>query len=109
VPCVAGEFGAALGTLFDTLADAQAWFVLCVRPNDAQLPYQLEGRSVKGQVRALGLAEVAKHAATVFEVGMMPRKFGDRYREPLAQLGEAEGEPREIGLRRRTSCKAARR
>jgi chitin synthase len=96
VPCVAGEFRNALNTLFETLEEAQAWFVFCINPNDSQLPNQLEGRSVKGQVRSAGLSEVAKRAAVVLEVGMTPREFVDRYREPLAAVGVVEGEPREL-------------
>ncbi|KAF9237204.1 hypothetical protein BU15DRAFT_63271, partial [Melanogaster broomeanus] len=69
-PCVAGEFRAALDALFDTLSDTQNWFVFCVNPNDSQLPNQLEGRSVKGQVRSLGLPEIAKRNVNMFEVGM---------------------------------------
>jgi chitin synthase len=72
--------------------------------NDAQLRNQLEGRSVKGQVRALGLAEVAKRAVTaVFEVKMSARKSVDRYRQPLAQLSVVGGEPRELVEQARTT------
>ncbi len=54
--CVAGEFRSALDTLFSTLDEAQSWFVFCINPNDSQLPGQLEGRAVKGQVRSAGFA-----------------------------------------------------
>ncbi|KAH7883110.1 glycosyltransferase family 2 protein [Phlebopus sp. FC_14] len=95
VPCVAGEFRAALDTLFDTLADTQNWFVFCVNPNDAQLPNQLEGRSVKGQVRSIGLTEIAKRNVNVFEVGMTPEEFCQRYKDPLFSLGVLDSSPRD--------------
>ncbi|KAK1225345.1 U3 snoRNP protein [Marasmius sp. AFHP31] len=47
--CIAGEFRAALETLFETLNEAQACHVFYINLNDSQLPNQLEGRSVKGQ------------------------------------------------------------
>ncbi|KAG9310142.1 glycosyltransferase family 2 protein [Chiua virens] len=94
-PCVAGEFRSALDTLFETLADTQCWFVFCVNPNDSQLPNQLEGRSVKGQIRSLGLTEVAKRNVNVFEVGLTPDEFCARYKEPLAKIGVMDGSARE--------------
>ncbi|KAI0062534.1 glycosyltransferase family 2 protein [Artomyces pyxidatus] len=93
-PCVAGEFRSALDTLFETLDETQSWYVFCVNPNDSQLPNQLEGRSVKGQIRSMGLPEIARRCVNMFEVGMTPREFCDRYRERLAAAGIVEGETR---------------
>ncbi|KIM50270.1 hypothetical protein SCLCIDRAFT_34456 [Scleroderma citrinum Foug A] len=67
-PCVAGKFRTALDTLFDTLSETQMWYIFCINPNDACLPNQLEGCTVKVQEReqrdgvacirtALGLGE----------------------------------------------------
>ena len=91
-PCIAGEFRAALDTLFQTLDETQAWLVFCVNPNDAQMPNQLEGRAVKGQVRSSGLSEVARRCVNVFEVNMTPAEFCDRYRDFLTVLNVHEGE-----------------
>ncbi|THU93370.1 glycosyltransferase family 2 protein [Dendrothele bispora CBS 962.96] len=85
--CIAGEFKAALDTLFETLDETQAWHVFCVNPNDSQMPNQLEGRSVKGQVRSFGFTEIAKRCANVFEVGMTPQEFCDRYKDALGSAG----------------------
>ncbi|KAJ3999067.1 glycosyltransferase family 2 protein [Lentinula boryana] len=93
--CVAGEFRAALDTLFETIDDTQSWHVFCINPNDSQLPNQLEGRSVKGQVRSLGLTEIAKRCVNVFEVNMMPEEFCDRYKEGLQEAGVVSGDDRE--------------
>ncbi|KAH8833739.1 glycosyltransferase family 2 protein [Flagelloscypha sp. PMI_526] len=93
--CVAGEYRAALDTLFKTLDETQSWFVFCINPNDSQLPNQLEGRSVKGQVRSLSLPEIARRNQTVFEVNMSPEEFCDRYRSGLTKSGVQMGPERD--------------
>lgn len=102
-PCTTGQFRAALDTLFDTLEEAQAWYVFCINPNDSQLPNQLEGRSVKGQVRSLGMSEIARRCANVFEVAMTPPEFVDRYGDTVRALGVQEGDPREQVEQTRTA------
>lgn len=102
-PCVAGEFKSALDTLFETLNETQAWYVFCVNPNDSQLPNQLEGRSVKGQIRSSGMPEIARRSANVFEVGMTPDEFCERYRVPLSDLGVVEGSSTEQVEQTRTA------
>ncbi|KAG6370849.1 P-loop containing nucleoside triphosphate hydrolase protein [Boletus reticuloceps] len=94
-PCVAGEFRAALGTLFETLSEMQSWFVFCMNPNDSQLPNQLEGRSIKGQIQSLGLTEVSKRNVNVFEVGLTLDEFCTRYGEPMAKMGVMDGSAKE--------------
>lgn len=91
IRCVAGEFKTALDTLFETLDETEAWFVFCINPNDSQLPNQLEGRGVKAQVRSLGLPEVAKRNATVFEVNMTFPEFFERYADQIASSGGGVG------------------
>lgn len=102
-PCVAGEFRSALDTLFETLEEAQTWYVFCINPNDSQLPAQMEGRSVKGQVRSLGMSEIARRNVNVFEVSMTPDEFVQRYKDPLASLSIAEGSSTEIVEQSRTA------
>jgi chitin synthase len=102
-PCVAGEFRAALDTLFETLEETQTWYVICINPNDSQLPNQLEGRSVKGQVRSIGLSEIAKRCGVMLEVGMTPEEFCERYREGLDGAGVMEGDPIEKAAQAKTA------
>ena len=102
-PCVAGEFKSALDTLFETIKETQSWYIFCINPNDSQLPNQLEGRSVKGQVKAVGMTEMARRCVNVFEVGMTPEEFCDRYREGLAAGGVTEGHGREMVGQARTT------
>ncbi|KAK1233329.1 hypothetical protein PQX77_003517 [Marasmius sp. AFHP31] len=93
--CITGEFRAAFDTLFETLNEAQAWQVFCIDPNDSQLLSYLEGRSVKGQVRSFGLAEIAKRSGVVFEVNVTPDEFCERYGEGMAEVGVTEGMEKE--------------
>ncbi|TFK32154.1 glycosyltransferase family 2 protein [Crucibulum laeve] len=102
-PCIAGEFRAALDTLFETLDETQPWYIFCINPNDSQLPNQLEGRSVKGQVKSIGLSEISKRCATMFEVGMTPEEFCERYEEGLEAGGVSEGSEKERVEQARTA------
>jgi len=102
-PCVAGEFRSALDTLFETLEETQTWYIFCINPNDSQLPNQLEGRSVKGQVRSIGLSEVAKRCGVVLEVGMTPEEFCERYKEGLESAGVSEGDGKMRAMQARTA------
>ena len=95
--------GCRVAAVGETLEEAQAWYVFCVNPNDSQLPNQLEGRSVKGQVRSLGLAEVARRNVNVFEVAMTPEEFVERYGETLVAANVHEGEARERAEQTRTA------
>ncbi|KAJ8090580.1 hypothetical protein PM082_018137 [Marasmius tenuissimus] len=69
----------------------------------AGLPNQLEGRSVKGQVRSFGLAEIAKRCGVVFEVNMTPDEFCERYEEGVAEVGVVEGAEKERVQQARTA------
>ncbi|KAL0064513.1 hypothetical protein AAF712_008571 [Marasmius tenuissimus] len=90
-------------TLFETLDEAQAWHVFCINPNNSQLPNQLEGRTVKGQVRSFGLAEITKRCGVLFEVNMMPEEFCERYGEGMAEVGVMEGTEKERVQQARTA------
>ena len=70
---------------------------------DSQLPNQLEGRSVKGQVRSAGLPEIARRSVNTFEVNMTPEEFCDRYRVPLGEIGVIEGSHQEQVEQSRTA------
>ena len=79
------------------------WYVFCINPNDSQLPAQMEGRGVKGQVRGFGLSEIARRCVNVFEVSMTPEEFVGRYKEVLMGLNVAEGSAREFVEQGRTA------
>lgn len=76
---VIGEFRTAFETLFDTFGDTKPWFVFCLRPNESQLPNQIDGRVLKEQVASLGLAEMARKLVADFSVSMTYTEFCERY------------------------------
>lgn len=76
---VMGEFRSAFETLFETFGDTKPWFVFCLRPNESQLPNQVDGRVLKEQVASLGLAEMARKLASDFSVSMTYSEFCQRY------------------------------
>lgn len=83
--CVAGQHYQALTTLFSTFDQAQPWFIFCLRPNDSQLPGQVETRSVKAQIRSMGLTEVTQRMRFNYEVRMTHQEFADRYYDEFAE------------------------
>lgn len=89
--CVAGQHAAALDTLLSTFDQAQPWYVFCLRPNDSQLAAQVETRSVKSQIRALGIPEIAQRLQTVYEVRMTHKEACERYADEFAARGIPEG------------------
>lgn len=89
--CVAGQHSAALTTLLSTFEQAQPWFIFCLRPNDSQLPAQVETRSVKAQIRALGFTELAQRLKTSYEVRMTHKEACERYADEFEARGIPEG------------------
>lgn len=53
------------------------------------------------------LPEVARRNVNVFEVGMTPEEFCDRYKAPLAEIGVVEGSPQEQVEQSRTALSLA--
>ncbi|CAO1621032.1 unnamed protein product [Sympodiomycopsis kandeliae] len=76
---VAGEFRGALDTLFETFDDTKSWVVVCLRPNDNQLPNQFEARVVKQQIKTYCLAEMARKLIHEYSVSMTYDEFCERY------------------------------
>ena len=95
-PCVVGEMRAALQGLFDVLDDAKPWFVMCLRPNNTQLPNHAEPRTLRRQVHALGLPALAAPAHE-YPVTLTYPEFCERYGalpglEPLGMRGVGAAE-----------------
>lgn len=89
IRCVAGELKSALDTLIKTLEESKAWFVICIRPNDHQLPNQFEARQVKQQIITYAVTELAAGMSNEFTVSMTHDEFCERYSD-LAFLNAAD-------------------
>ncbi|WWC67634.1 uncharacterized protein I206_101544 [Kwoniella pini CBS 10737] len=89
--CVAGQHWSALDTLLQTFDQAQPWLIFCLRPNDSQLPSQVEIRSMKSQIRSLGLTEMAHRLQNSYEVRMTHFEACDRYAEEFDIRGILKG------------------
>lgn len=91
--CVAGQHWDALSALLESFEHAQPWYIFCLRPNDSQLPSQVEIRSMKAQIRSLGLTEMTQRLQSSYEVRMTHREACERYAEDFSVRGIAEGPP----------------
>ena len=89
--CMVGQHSAALASLLLPLEQAQPWYIFCLRPNDSQLPSQVEIRSVRSQIRSLGLAEMAQSLKIRYEVQMSHREACERYEIELEVRGIPKG------------------
>ncbi|WRT65066.1 uncharacterized protein IL334_002008 [Kwoniella shivajii] len=89
--CIAGQHWSALDTLLQTFDQAQPWFIFCLRPNDSQLPSQVEIKSMKSQIRSMGLTEMAIRLQTSYEVRMTHFEACDRYAEEFGIRGILKG------------------
>lgn len=86
---IVNEFNDSLFLLLATLADTKSWHVFCLRPNDAQLPNQVDAKLLKHQIRALGIAELAKRLQGEWSASVEHKELWDRYRAipPIAEEG----------------------
>jgi len=79
IRCIAGEFRSALDTLVETLDETKTWFVICLRPNDNQLPNQMEGKTVKEQIKSYCIPEMTLKLINEYSVNMTYEEFCERY------------------------------
>ncbi|KAK9454909.1 chitin synthase-domain-containing protein [Dipodascopsis uninucleata] len=57
---VTGQFNIALDTMRKSFADANPYFIHCIKPNDKRIAGQFDVRCVRQQIKALSIADVAK-------------------------------------------------
>ncbi|GAA5949771.1 hypothetical protein JCM21900_003288 [Sporobolomyces salmonicolor] len=76
---VVQEVNDSLTLLANTLNTTKPWFVFCLRPNDAQLPNQVDAKLLKHQIRALGLADFAKRLQGEWTVNLELKEWWERY------------------------------
>ncbi len=86
---VVQDLNESLSLLYSTLASStKAWHVLCIRPNDGQLPNQVDSKLLKHQVRALGLPELSQRLKGEFTVNVELKEWWERYQSVPALAAE---------------------
>ncbi|KAM0754954.1 translation initiation factor IF-2 [Meredithblackwellia eburnea MCA 4105] len=85
---VVKDFNDSISLLLSTLAETKSWHVLCLRPNDAQLPNQVDPKLLKQQIRALAIPELASRLSNEWTANLEQKEFWDRY-SGIAQLSES--------------------
>jgi len=73
------EVNDSLSLLVNTLNTTRSWFIFCLRPNDAQLPNQVDAKLLKHQIRSLGLADLAKRLQGEWTINLELKEWWDRY------------------------------
>ncbi|GAA5957121.1 hypothetical protein JCM3765_005413 [Sporobolomyces pararoseus] len=73
------EVNDSLTLLVNTLNTTRSWYIFCLRPNDAQLPNQVDSKLLKHQIRSLGLADLAKRLQGEWTVNLELKEWWERY------------------------------
>lgn len=76
---VAQEINESITLLLNTLQTSRSWFIFCLRPNDAQLPNQVDAKLLKHQIRAFGLAEMGRRLKGEWAVNLEIKEWWERY------------------------------
>ncbi|KAL8293373.1 hypothetical protein RQP46_000074 [Phenoliferia psychrophenolica] len=76
---VVTEFNNSLTVLLSTIKETKSWHVVCLRPNDAQLPNQLDARLLRQQIRAFALPELAQRLRGEWAANLEQAEWWDRY------------------------------
>lgn len=89
-PSVVKEFDESLSVLLSTLSATKVWNIFCLRPNDTQLPNQLDLKLLKLQLRSLGLAEVTKRMSGEWSANLELKEWWERYHviDPLFEYAQ---------------------
>ena len=69
----------SISLLLNTLSTSKSWFVFCMRSNDAQLPHQVDAKLLKHQLRALGIADLARRLRGEYSVSLDTKEWWERY------------------------------
>nr|ODN91163.1 chitin synthase [Cryptococcus depauperatus CBS 7841] len=91
--CIAGQHLSAIQSLLQSFEQTQLWYIFCICPNDSQLPSQVDLRSVKGQTRSLGVAEIAQKLQTCWEVQLPHIEACTRYQKLFRDRNIAAAQP----------------
>lgn len=84
---VVRDFNDSLTLLTTTIEQTTSWFIICLRPNDGQLPNQVDAKVLKQQIRAFALPELTKRLTGEWEVNLEQKEWWERY-GAIGVLGE---------------------
>ncbi|RHZ77100.1 hypothetical protein Glove_186g151 [Diversispora epigaea] len=86
VTCFSAQVASALDELCETLGETQAWYIFCIRPNNALLPNRFDLGVVSSQVRTFGLHEIAQKLQLEYTTSYTHQEFTERY-APILDTG----------------------
>ncbi|KAK9729193.1 hypothetical protein K7432_000476 [Basidiobolus ranarum] len=81
---VIAQLNSALNELFTTIEETKVWHIIHIKPNEDQAIF--DDRSVKAQVKAFSLTDIAKRLAIYFTTSYDFSEFLDRYQTVFEQL-----------------------
>nr|CAG8434853.1 941_t:CDS:2 [Entrophospora candida] len=86
VNCVTAQVQSALDELCETLYETTPLFIFCIRPNDTQLPNQVDSKVLLSQVKSLGLSEITNRLKINYTIGLTHEEFLERYQPILDSM-----------------------
>ncbi|CAH1759161.1 10719_t:CDS:2 [Entrophospora sp. SA101] len=86
VTCVATQIQSALDELCETLEETTPWFIFCIRPNNTQLPNQIDSKVLQSQAKSLGLTEIAKRLQVNYTICLTHEEFLEKYAHILDSM-----------------------
>ncbi|CAJ0748610.1 1733_t:CDS:2, partial [Entrophospora sp. SA101] len=86
VNCVTAQVQSALDELCETLYETTPLFIFCIRPNDTQLPNQIDSKVLLSQVKSLGLSEITNRLKINYTISLTHEEFLERYQPILDSM-----------------------
>lgn len=80
-----GQVADAIDELITTLQETQLWWVVCLRPNDLNLPKSCDAKKLAGQVQMYQLVDLALRARHEYLVRISIDEFCERYKELIEE------------------------
>lgn len=82
-PTVSARFQESLTSLFDTVSQANSWFIRCIRPNNSREPMKLDSKLLHDQIRQSAMIETIIVRKNGYSVRPKYAQFVSRYHSLL--------------------------